>query len=390
VICVHAKLLDVVMPPDAPCFFLSYARADADEYFERFYEDFRNELRGQLGRHTVDGLAFRDSDDISLGELWKPGIERALLACRTFFAMLSPTYLERPECRREWAGFEWRLARYGPAGPPHLLLPVMWRPIPDHKLPPAIQQRQYKHARLGAAYASRGLRYLARRRGSSYHDFLEALAEDMCAAMGQPALPPASSLPAPDQLGDPFAIASPPSTVIPAVAPARTGGPGYVEFIVVAGSETEIRAVRQAVAAYGAGIDDWCPYLPAREDRATVLVQEIALQEKFSTGRTSVPQDIVAHVERARDSNTLVVLVVDAWSLCSLRTVCPCRGSTPRGWSTPAWWCCGTTPTVRPPARSRLSPARSRLPSGTSEPREIPSHSTRNSTRRMRSTRSSV
>lgn len=298
-------------PPEVPYFFLSHARADVDEFFERFYKDFRNELRGKLGQTTVDGLAFRDTEAISPGALWKPRIERSLLDCRTFLAMLSPTYLTRPECAREWAGFEWRRASYGQ--PPELLLPVMWIPIPDGEMPPTIQQRQYKHQALGRDYATHGLRYLVKRRGAQYRNFLEALAADVCAVVSQPASPSAS-LPVPGQLEDPFCGRDTAARGDPGRTPARNG-PGHVEFIMVAGSEPEIRAVRQTVAAYGAGIDDWYPYLPARQDRATLLVQGIALQEKFSTGRTSIPPDIVAHVERARESNTMVVLVVDAWSL---------------------------------------------------------------------------
>jgi hypothetical protein len=146
-------------------FFLSHARADADPYFETFYRDFIEELRGKVGAPNVDGLGFRDTEDIALGALWRPEIERALLESRTFLAMLSPTYIKRPACAKEWAGFEWRLRRQGGAATA-LLLPLVWIPTPPGDLPAVVQARQFAHAALGRTYVTHGLRVVVQRAGT--------------------------------------------------------------------------------------------------------------------------------------------------------------------------------------------------------------------------------
>ena len=188
--------------------FLSHAPADAkDRYFEPFVTDFLEELRGRLGANTTQDLAFRYSESIPLGAAWESSLEQALLACRTFIAMLSPTYLRQPACCEEWARFEWRLQTCGGAAPPDLLLPLVWIPVPDSDLPPAVRRRQLAHASLGASYESRGLRHLVQGAGAEYRGFLTALADRVRDLVALPALPAPSAWAVPAELSDPFAIA---------------------------------------------------------------------------------------------------------------------------------------------------------------------------------------
>ena len=297
-------------------FFLSHARADAkDPYFETFVADFLEELRGRIGAHSTDDLGFRDSDSVPLGAAWEPKLERALLVCRTFIAMLSPTYLQRPGCRKEWACFEWRLQTLGGAAPPDLLLPLVWIPIPESDLPPAIERRQRAHGSLGSTYADHGLRCVVRRGGAEYHKLLTALAERVRELVRLPVLPSPRVLVAPDALPDLFEITTPATQPITAVTAASIGGPKHVEFIVVAARQTELQAARHAVTAYGADFGDWYPYLPAIEDRVGRLVQGIAHQEDLTSNLFPVAENLVSYLQGARAKNTLVMLVVDVWSL---------------------------------------------------------------------------
>jgi CHAT domain/TIR domain len=186
-----------------------------DPYFETFVRDFLEELRGRVGAHTVDGLAFRYFDSIPLGAAWESNIEQALLVCRTFIAMLSPTYLQQPSCSKEWACFEWRLQTLGNAALPDLLLPLVWIPIPDRDLPPAIRSRQLTHASFGSTYASRGLRSVVQRAGAEYRDCLTALADRVRDLVHLPMLPWPLELAAPAELPDPFAIVKSPPLIHP-------------------------------------------------------------------------------------------------------------------------------------------------------------------------------
>lgn len=295
--------------------FLSYARTDADRYFERFVRDFKEELRGRIGVPTSDDLVFRDSNNVPLGSAWRPELQRALLVCRTFIAMLSPTYVRRPECSKEWAGFEWRMQTSSSATPAELLLPLMWIPIPDADMPPAIENRQLAHASLGSTYARLGLRCVVQNAGAEYRTLLTTLAELVRDLVRQHVLWSPSVLMPPGQLPDPFAMAklSPASTS--ASTTSFAGGPRHVEFIVVAACQVELRASRALVTAYGAAFDEWCPYLPVHPGRVGLLVQTIALQEQLTAGLLPAAQNIVAHLRGACARNMLVVLVVDVWSL---------------------------------------------------------------------------
>lgn len=316
-----------------PHCFLSYARADADVYFNTFVNDFLEELRGRVGATIVEGLVFRDTSDIPLGAIWEPEIDEALRTCRTFLAMLSPTYLRRPRCNKEWAYFEWRLQKTGADGPPHRFLPLVWIPVPTSDQPPAVQARQSKHAALGTSYAVRGLRYLVQNGGTPYRDFLMALADLVRDLTHEPALPLPPALSSLDKLSDPFRLAPPAPVALPviattaptaptamaalapsAIAAAAIGGPSHVEFIVVAAHQDELAAVRRVVAAYGSDVTKWCPYRPADDTSAGLMVQGVAVAEKLTTNLL-VPQNIVDILRGARAKNTIVVIVIDVWSL---------------------------------------------------------------------------
>lgn len=306
-----------------PC-FLSYARADADLYFNSFVTDFLNELRARLGETDSAGLMFRDTQDISLGAKWEPELDHALRSCRVFLAMLSPTYIRRPRCSKEWAYFEWRLENTGAEGPPHRLVTLVWIPIPPGELPPAVEARQFKHDALGTGYALHGLRYLVQNGGPAYTAFLAALAlvvRDLIRGAPLPEPPALSGLAA---LGDPFplaaavaAAAAPAAApVVPAAAAAAAiGGPKHVEFIVVAARQDELTAIRSVVAAWGVDATEWCPYRPADDSSAGLLVQGVAITERLTTSLRAAPPNVVDILREARARNTLVVLVVDVWSL---------------------------------------------------------------------------
>jgi FxsC-like protein len=317
-----------------PC-FLSYARADADPYFNGFVTDFVNELRAQLGETDSAGLMFRDTKDIPLGAKWEPELEHALRTCRVFLAMLSPTYIRRPRCSKEWAYFEWRLGATGTDGPPHRLVTLEWVPIPPDDRPPAVQARQFKHDALGTGYAVHGLRYLVQHGGSPYMTFLTALARvvrDLIrgTALPEPPAEPAGRTPDGRQLTglaalrDPFSLAAPVAPaagaaagpVAPAAAAAAAiGGPKHVEFIVVAARQDELAAIRNGLAAWGVDVTEWCPYRPADDTSAIVMMQTVATTERMSSAPRAAPPSVVDLLREARASNTLVVLVVDVWSL---------------------------------------------------------------------------
>jgi FxsC-like protein len=294
--------------------FMSYARSDVDPYFETFYRDFVRELRGCLGNNSTDNLVFRDSSDIPLGARWEPTIERRLLDCRVFVAMVSPTYLRRRACSKEWASVEWRLQHGDSESPSALLLPLKWIPVLNDDVPSAVRERQAVHVSLGNSYARRGLRHVVQRAGAEYHELLTALAERVRDAVRAPAPQAPAELMAPDQLPDLFGLdASPIAIHADPLKP--PGGPKHVEFIVVAARQDELAAERNVTVAYGSEFDEWRPYLPKLDTRIGLLVQKVALEQNLTAGVAAVAHNIVSHLQGARTRNTLAVLLVDVWSL---------------------------------------------------------------------------
>jgi FxsC-like protein len=95
------------------------------------------------------------------------------------------------------------------------------------------------------------------------------------------------------------------------------GGPKHVEFIVVAGTQSELERdrARECLASYGATLHEWCPYHRGDDHRVALLVQRIAQRKKLTSGIHPATQDLVARVSDALGRNVPVVLVVDIWTL---------------------------------------------------------------------------
>lgn len=118
----------------------------------------------------------------------------------------------------------------------------------------------------------------------------------------------------PDALDDPFALDHPVAEVTGAGADTASG-PKHVDFLVVAARQVELETMRSTVAAYGHDGDDWRPYVPGLETRIGVLVQKVAVAEDLTAGFLPLAQDLVLQLQKARGKNTLVIVVIDVWSL---------------------------------------------------------------------------
>lgn len=123
----------VAVDQTTPVAFLSYTHYD-DEHdggnITAFRKALEGEVRVQAGRHDIE--IFQDRDGIAWGQAWKERIDDSLDAVTFLVPVLTPTFLNSPQCRRELRRFVDRERRLGRKD---LILPVYWIEAPALKNP---------------------------------------------------------------------------------------------------------------------------------------------------------------------------------------------------------------------------------------------------------------
>jgi FxsC-like protein len=346
-------------------FFFSYARNDCSKYLERFLEKLRERV-AFLTIRSKEEVGFRDNQNIDVASRWPDELADALASCRSFIPVFTPTYFTRPMCGREWSVFQSRIEQHLSAHPdriPGLVLPVLWcapRHLPSD-LRPEIRQIQFTHEDFGELYCKEGLLYLMQRPQQCKRqivDFVDRFAETLIAATKLWNLPTSrryalnevdsyfeSKTTVPhrahsDGSGDssgaarlcagelrvPAAGAA--ENLSPETNPAEDGGvrtskstaargPRCAQFIFVAATRDEFSAVSQPrdLAAYEDQVAFWKPFLPPQEDAIYAVVTHTACRLKMMPSQIELDADIDLLIEQARKEETILVIVIDPWSL---------------------------------------------------------------------------
>jgi len=236
----------------------------------------------------------------------------------------------------EWGGIEFQVFRSrveeyikdspGEIGPPPLIIPVLWRPprLLSGSMPKPLADLniQYTHADLGEAYAREGLRTLVKQ-SRTYHDeydrFLQRIAEKIVAEGEQNRLVPLEDLPPLKNIESAFmrpsAALAAPNTAGATVTDDNVG-PATALFVYVAGRSIELEAVRPEARSYGTiGGRDWGPWDPPNPRAIGIIAQEIASAEDIFYEYLPVDDQLVDQLREAEDNNTMVLMVVDPWSI---------------------------------------------------------------------------
>jgi hypothetical protein len=135
--------------PDAQTpFFISYAHTgpESDAMAKRLYHALLGHIQTLVHVPVGTALGFFDQDGIDPAVLWDDELAHALGTCQVMVALLSPPYLNRAWCGKEWHAFTQREKepRPGGSGSPNLspILPVRWAPIP-YALPDVVTRHQF-------------------------------------------------------------------------------------------------------------------------------------------------------------------------------------------------------------------------------------------------------
>ena len=131
------------------------------------------------------------------GHDWPRRITEALATCRVFIPLYSPRYFSSESCGKEWYAFHRRQVEHEANGGrhPEAIIPVLWVPVPDDRLPRVARSLQFDHHRLGEVYARSGFSQLIRinQYADDYRLALHILADYMVRVAG--GNPPATTDP---------------------------------------------------------------------------------------------------------------------------------------------------------------------------------------------------
>lgn len=314
-------------------FFLSYAKTDAkgDEYLKRFYKELavRVAKSAALPSHLKEeDIGFFDEEGIETGDKWDDRLAKALCHSRAFICLYSRSYFNSEYCGKEFTAFHARIQAYATQHNETLplILPVLWdRPFKLPKvLPQAITDAkiQYTHGDLGSVYAEEGLDYIIRlqQHKDDYERFLMNFADKLVEEAKANRLGPYQTILPLDQTVSAFH--QPTSTLnvsfsgITNSAELSAVGPGVAQFVFVAGCKQELNGIKQQLNAYdNKGGRYWRPYSPADEQAAALITQRVATDTNLQHEVLPVSKELIAKLRQCEETNTIVVLVIDPWSL---------------------------------------------------------------------------
>jgi FxsC-like protein len=285
-----------------------------------FYEDLKREVAGLQGI-PVDSAAFRDVGDIFPGEDWSAELSAALCKASSFVYICSPTYFTRDFCGRELRVFQDRVEAYRAVKdlerPPPLAVPVLWMPLAHCRraLPDVARRLQYKHGDFGATYAKEGLAYLMglSEYKDDYRKFRRRFASRLLEVAEAAPLPELQPHPKLAEVKSVFAVGREPAPGRDAPHPA-VRGPGNVQFLLLVGSQEEVRRMRRNLDAYADSGRGWRPYLPEPDRPLSVLLQGIASDAGFIS-ELAFDDDPVRAIDAVERDRSILVVVVDACSV---------------------------------------------------------------------------
>ncbi|GHE65811.1 TIR-like protein FxsC [Streptomyces capitiformicae] len=292
---------------EQPYFFLSYARRDdRAAYVGRFYDDLLEALAMPV-TGSARQPAFRDVKNIMLGDQWLLELSRAVGSCRAMVALYSPAYFRSEYCGKEWTHFAARVERYHQltSVQPRALVPVIWEPVPQSRMPLEVRAIQYTEAGLGEKYLRHGLLHLMQSDpgGPAYQHVVAELAERVRRA-AEPFNLPVDRPPA-------FDLSKVRGCFPLAEARKLTG---HVRIFVAAGTESKLPVGRSHTTYYGEGPCKWTPYSPPRDPTVVERAAQVLSLEGHTASAEAVNRELNSKLERARHLNQVCVLLVDAWS----------------------------------------------------------------------------
>jgi FxsC-like protein len=305
---------------------MSYARSDDQHRHEKLIREFYDDLKKGVSERVLDQsppIAFFDQENLSPGDSWPDEIAEALRSCRTFIPVMIARYFTREYCGKEWAIFESRLGNLDGAKSPPLIIPILWVPPVEGRFPeyatdlqvtfdptcvPGAEQRNLKD------YATDGLLYVAKRKGTThgntYEEIIEQLARRIIQVAKKHPLPTLSGtdLPSLKDAVNRFAASQ-------QLSLGGATAAGRANFAIVTGNLTKMSGVREeAQKYYGHGGEvEWMPYAPNEPEPIGLIAQSVATEKRLIANWMPIGPGLVGMLEQAESDNSVAIMIVDPW-----------------------------------------------------------------------------
>lgn len=296
-------------------FFFSYARSDGNSYLDQFLSDLKDLVRGRMGLLDSDPIFYRDAKDIQVGEAWPGDLIDGLQNSRVIVALYTPLYFRRHVCGQELGFFRERMKQLKEATGA-FILPVMWIPCASD-IPKTLSELNFTDADFPKSYVEKGMETLTRQSSGRFRDdynqAVEALAQRICdAAKRQPALPPLAVVPTFEAIWNVFEEET---TAVPEpVNGMQSKGPNSVGFVYVAGTKKQLDAKKNKLFYGDSRPAEWSPFI-SRKKMIGALAPELAGSRNFLISSLSLNGEVDEYVQAAERDNSILVLVVDTWTI---------------------------------------------------------------------------
>ncbi len=303
----------------SPWFFLSYSRRDdvSSRLVSIFYEKLADAVSQKLGLSADvrrEAVGFFDKQSTEPGDYWPETISEALRKCRTLVCLMSRSYIRSEYCGKELSVFQERLSNIEPKPP--LILPLVWD-WPDQvrlELPKVFKSIQVPFDAPQKIYTKFGLGSLVQRR--RYDDFLDLFARRLVKVAEECPLPESGSIRPLAEVRSAFHG--------PLDRISTRGGPNEAKFVFVAGRREEFMGIRKTTDFYGReGGHDWRPYHPEVKETIGVISQALMASESMSYEDLPISAELISEIRTAEETNTIVIMVVDPWSVKIKRLLDP-------------------------------------------------------------------
>jgi|WetSurMetagenome_2_1015567.scaffolds.fasta_scaffold29925_2 FxsC-like protein len=307
-------------------FFMSYARADDQQRDEHLIRNFYDDLKAEVAARVADQsppIAYLDQANLLPGDSWPDEIAEGLRNCRTFLAVMTARYFTREYCGKEWSIFDDRCRSLMSPRPTPLIIPVLWVPPEEGRLPEFATDLQVTfdptivpdaERRNLEDYARYGLQHVAKRKETThkntYETILEQLATRIIRVVNEHRLPPlaGAALPSLKNAVNRFAT-------IQQVATGVSAASGCANFAIVAANLTKMGGVREDPHKYyGPGSEvEWMPYAPDQPESVGLIAQSVATEKRLIANWMPIGPGLVEMLEQAENNNSVAVMIVDPW-----------------------------------------------------------------------------
>lgn len=308
--------------------FISYSRADAGCYLDKFYNDLCENVASKFGEKNKAKFVYMDSSHIELGDEWEESLIDALQSCDIFVSIYSRGYFGSDYCGKEFSIFKKRMDLYNSTGAQcnGLILPVLWENPETYDIPTVIGKIQYDPNNFDKIYQQEGLRYLLKLQQykDEYEKFIDKLSKQIFKKLDEFSKLRAENKYTLPKLKDKitlkdtingFAVSNGKQNVVPELNREQLG-PNTAKFVFIAGNSEELKVRRKQTDGYGfEGGRDWKPYYPEYEKAIGNITLAVALELDlfYETLVTSV--ELLEEIGKAEKTNTIVIIIIDPWSI---------------------------------------------------------------------------